>query len=241
VDRIEGMVTRLERTARAFRGFMGCVSPVAASEYGDQDHRFGYAYDARDGSGLDSRPALAVDRGRHKRSDYRFLDFALRRKCRSDTTHTGTPENPGTADPASVPRKTSGPPLRRRAGGSNPEKRLDDLEHRIERLDRMSERFDEWESCLSWVPVTEYGDPDGGFGFLYGARGATPEYQPALAVDTSPWDDPDYMLLAFAGRDRPFGSRTPANVTASRESPLIGARARVGIPPMTSSRTLTPC
>jgi hypothetical protein len=75
----------------------------------------------------------------------------------------------------------------------------------------MSERFDEWESCLSWVPVTEYGDPDGGFGFLYGTRGAKPGYQPALAVDTSPWDDPDYMLLAFAGRDRPFSSRECRN------------------------------
>ena len=56
----------------------------------------------------------------------------------------------------------------------------------------MSEEFDEWESCLSWVPVTEYGDPAGRYGYLFDtARG--PGYRPALAVDVSEWDDPDYM------------------------------------------------
>ena len=67
-----------------------------------------------------------------------------------------------------------------------------------------SERFDEWESCVSWVPVTEYGDPDGAFGYLFG-RAGTPgwSYRPALAIDRSDWDDPDYMFLAFVGGDRP--------------------------------------
>ena len=72
------------------------------------------------------------------------------------------------------------------------------------RLLAASERFDEWESCVSWVPVTEYGDPDGKFGYFYGARGAAPDgFRPALAVDRSEWDDPDYMLLALVGGDRP--------------------------------------
>ena len=34
-----------------------------------------------------------------------------------------------------------------------------------------------------------------------------PAYRPALAVDISEWDDPDYEFLAFKGRDRPFRDR----------------------------------
>ena len=72
------------------------------------------------------------------------------------------------------------------------------------RLLAASERFDEWESCVSWVPVTEYGDPDGEFGYLFGPRDASPPgYRPALAIDRSDWDDPDYMFLALVGGDRP--------------------------------------
>ena len=72
------------------------------------------------------------------------------------------------------------------------------------RLETTSERFDKWESCVSQVPVTEYGDPDGKFGYLYGLRNATaPSYRPALAIDRSDWDDPDYMFLALVGGDRP--------------------------------------
>jgi hypothetical protein len=234
VARIERMVRLMEHIARRFKRFMGCTSPIRVSEYGDQDHRFGYAYDERDGAGLDRRPALAVDRGGRKRSDYRFLKFAQRRRCRSETTHYGTAENPGTADPASASRALGDSP-RRTAKGPSLERRLNELERRAERLERMSERFDEWESCLTWVPVTEYGDPDGGFGFLFGRRGATPDYRPALSVDRSPWDDPDYMLLAFAGRDRPFGGRECGNEPGEsvdkrkrrRHSPLKSNRAIV--------------
>ena len=41
------------------------------------------------------------------------------------------------------------------------------------------------------------------FGGEAGALG----YRPALAVDISEWDDPDYEFLAFIGRDRPFVRR----------------------------------
>ena len=70
----------------------------------------------------------------------------------------------------------------------------------------MGKRFDEWESCLTMVGITEYGDPDGGFGYRF----VTPEGSgslPALAVDISEWDDPDYFFLTFKGRDRPFVER----------------------------------
>jgi hypothetical protein len=234
VANIERMVKLMERIARRFKRFMACTSPVRVSEYGDQDHRFGYAYDELDGAGVDRRRALDVDSGRGKRSDYRFLDFALRPKCRSDTTHYGTAENPGTADPASASESAGAGSKRRKSPGASLKDRLDNLERRAERLDRMSERFDEWESCLTWVPVTEHGDPDGGFGYLFGRKGASSDYRPALAVDRSPWDDPDYMLLAFAGRDRPFGKGECGNEPgesvdkASAGTPGIGGRRKVG-------------
>ena len=193
----------MERIARRFRRSMTCVSRVPVSEYGDRNHRFGFLYDERDGTGLDRRPALAVDTRNRRRPDYIFLKFAHRDECQSAPTRPGTPGNPGTADPAKRGARASSVRSRVRAL----ERRLVKLERRSVRLDRMSERFDEFESCLSWVPVTEYGDPDGGFGYLFESQGAEPVYRPALAIDVSEWDDPDYLFLAFVGRDRPFRNR----------------------------------
>ena len=81
-----------------------------------------------------------------------------------------------------------------------------DLERRVRSLKRSarylqaaSERFDAWESCVSWVPVTEYGDPDGQFGCLFGRRGlSVTRHRPALAINRSDWDDPDYMSSTSA-------------------------------------------
>ena len=149
-------------------------------------------------------PALAVDRkSRPRKEDYLFLNFSRTANCRSHAPLPG-----GTADPASV-RPTaaaSGRPRRRTLRGT-----IRSLEHRVVRMKRSarrllaaSEHFDEWESCVSWVPVTEYGDPDGRFGYLFGTKGAFPDgYRPGLAIDRSDWDDPDYMFLAFVGGDRP--------------------------------------
>ncbi len=204
VKRLEAMVEQMERTARRYRQWKRCISWVRVSEYGDPDHTFGYRYDEKDGTGLDHRPALALDPGRGW-PDYAFLNFAKRDRCRSAPTVPGTPEDPGTADPAFAGVSTASvPTLRTRV--RRLERKVEDLEKRAARLLAMSEEFDEWESCLSWVPVTEYGDPERRYGYLFDtARGRG--YRPALAVDVSEWDDPDYMILAFAGRDRPFRNR----------------------------------
>ena len=87
------------------------------------------------------------------------------------------------------------------------ERRIERLEERADRVERWTGRFDEYESCLSWVPVTEYGDPEGRYGYRFGGDGGALGYRPALAVDISEWDDPDYEFLAFIGRDRPFVRR----------------------------------
>jgi len=222
VNRIEAMVEIMEQSARRYRAWTKCISWLRVSEYGDQDHRFGFHYDEADGTGLDFRPALAVDTSTGW-SDYTFLSFAHRDQCQSDPTRPGTPGSPGTADPASVPTETpglvrvdvqvGGSIKQTSSGGSlrsrlrRLEKRQEDLWTRAKRLDRMSEHFDEWESCLSSVPVTEYGDPEGRYGYRVDDGQGGSGYMPALAFDVSEWDDPDYMFLAFAGRDRPFVGR----------------------------------
>ena len=89
------------------------------------------------------------------------------RSLGNEPTQPGTPGAPGTADPAKLPR--SHPPARRMSLGAL-EKRFHALERREARLERMAEQFDEWESCLSWIPVTEYGDPERRFGYIYEVR-----------------------------------------------------------------------
>jgi hypothetical protein len=62
------------------------------------------------------------------------------------------------------------------------------------------------------VPVTEYGDPDGMFGYVQRhTDGTLAAYRTAIAIDNSEWDDPDYEFLAFVGRDRPFTERECGN------------------------------
>jgi hypothetical protein len=199
VRELEHKVELMELSAARYADWQACVHGVPVSEYGDPDRQSGYLYDERDGTGLRRRPALAVDRkSRPRKEDYLFLSFSRSSNCRSDAPLPG-----GTADPASAHSSA----LRRRTLTST----VTDLERRVSRMKRSarrllasSERFDAWESCVSWVPVTEYGDPDGKFGYLFGRRGSSVfGYGAALAIDRSDWDDPDYEFLAFVGGDRP--------------------------------------
>jgi hypothetical protein len=212
IARLEKQVGVMEQTADRYAKWKTCVSLVPVNEVGDPDSRFGYSYDERDGTGRTFMPALAVDWG-DERPEYAFLRFSRRDGCHSQPTQPG-----GTAEDASVETldtiETVLASSGSRASSSQGDKiralerRLKLLGEREEALRRMSERFDEWESCLSWVPVTEYGDADNRFGYLYGEKGAEePGYRPAIAVDISEWDDPDYEFLAFVGRDRPFTGR----------------------------------
>lgn len=201
VRQLEDKVELMELSAARYAAWETCIRGVPVSEYGDPDRQSGYAYDERDGSGRSFMPALGVDRrSRRGREDYLFLDFARTRMCRSEAPKPG-----GTADAASVGRRVrAGPTGRRRGSLRALERRARRLKRVVRRLEAASERFDAWESCVSWVPVTEYGDPDGGFGFLFGRRGSLDfSFRPALSIDRSDWDDPDYMFLAFVGGDRP--------------------------------------
>ena len=224
VKAVEAKIELMQETADRYEDWEKCIAWVPVSEYGDPDRQFGYRYDERDGTTRGYRPALAVDRrSRPGREDYMFLDFARSSDCESAAPAAG-----GTADSASIrsftpPTLRAALPHRRatrrrpRASGSSRRKRtlraqVARLERKVRRmkrlargLERTSERFDEWESCVSWVPVTELGDPDGKYGYDFSGAAAL-GYRTALTIDRSDWDDPDYMFLALVGGDRPGGT-----------------------------------
>jgi hypothetical protein len=178
----------LRRDARRFDVLLGCTTEVPVDQAGDRRHRWGFRYDERDGTGMDTRPALVRHRGGGQ-ADLRFLRLARTKRCLS-----AAPDPNGTGAPARATRSKS-PPLR-----------LHELEALAASVERRTERFDDWESCLSWVPVTEAGDHDQDLGYFrrIGQRNRF-RHDPAIDVDASEWDDPDYQLAAFAAGDRPFG------------------------------------
>ena len=197
---LERQVQRMEQSAEGYEDWQTCLRYVPVNEQGDRDRQSGYLYDDRDGSGPGHMDALAVDtRRRPGREDYLFIDF------RGEGCGSDTPQPGGTAEPASV--HASSTRAQRRRGLKSQVRALEREERRLfrrsQRLETVSERFDEWESCVSWVPVTELGDPDQRFGYLFGPKGGPVGYRPALHVDRADWDDPDYMFLALVGGDRP--------------------------------------
>jgi hypothetical protein len=192
VARLEWQVERMEQSAEHAEDWMNCIRYVPVNELGDRDRQSGFLYDDRDGTGVGHMDAIAVDwRRRRGREDYLFMHF------RGSGCQSESPRPNGTAEAASMRR----PGLRRQL--TLLERKARRLGARSQRLETISERFDEWESCVSWVPVTELGDPDERFGYLFGPLGGPAGYRPALHVDRSDWDDPDYMFLALVGGDRP--------------------------------------
>jgi hypothetical protein len=192
VTRLASEVERMEQSAEHAEDWITCIRYVPVNELGDRDRQSGYLYDERDGTGVGHMDGIAVDRRRKAgKEDYLFMDF------RGSGCHSDNPQPGGTAEPASVRRLS----LRQELTLLEREARR--LSARSQRLETISERFDEWESCVSWVPVTELGDPDQKFGYLFGPQGGAEGYRSALHIDRSDWDDPDYMFLALVGGDRP--------------------------------------
>jgi hypothetical protein len=201
VRQLEAKVESMTQTVAQQARWTACIERVPVSEFGDPDRQFGYVYDERDGTGVGHMPALAVDRtSRPRREDYLLLAMSQGADCASSAPLPGRTADPATARPRARAARAS----RRRATLRRLERRVRRLKRATRRLSAAAERFDAWESCASWVPVTEYGDPDGGFGYAFGRLGSTTfRYRPALAIDRSDWDDPDYLLLGFVGGDRP--------------------------------------
>jgi len=207
LDRMVGVIREHQRTRARMYRWWDCVHPMRVDQVGDREHRWGFEYDERDGSGVDTRTAL-VRRQVSGRPDLLLLRFGRERGCL-----TRAPDPNGTGDDARpIPKGTVPSVVTRSAARTKGkwqelrrlERRMAMVARAIGRLEDEFDRFDEWESCLSWLPVTEYGRTHQNLGYLYGgAEGAT-AYRSAIDIDDSEWDDPDYMLLAFLGRDRPF-------------------------------------
>ena len=211
---LERRIEAMEVTSDRYAKWKTCVSLVPVNEVGDDDNRFGYNYDERDGTQQTFMSALVVDR-EDESPEYAFLKFARRSGCESQAPQPGgTAEDASVGGPDAIQTELASQETAtsREARVLALERKVRRLEARAEDLERMSERFDEWESCLSWVPVTEYGDADGHFGYLFGETGSRePGYRPAITIDRSEWEDPDYEFLAFIGRDRPFTDRECGN------------------------------
>lgn len=225
---LQGRLARLDTTlsgllgrARRFPELRSCLTPVPVDQSGDRRHRWGYLYDERDGSGLDRRTALT--RVRKGRPDWRLLDLASSRRCLSRTPDpNGTGADARVVAPRGLPAPTARTSPRRLL------RWLRDLELVADEVERHTERFDQWESCLTAVPVTEAGAGWQRFGYLGGRRHRRPHYRAAIDVDTSEWDDPDYQLLAFRGRERPFG-RGECGTDPGESADRVPARSRPGV------------
>lgn len=167
--RLAHRLSRLLHDAKRFDRLRGCTTYLGVDQAGDIQHRWGFLYDERDGTGIDRRPALV--RAPVRDADAVLLRMSTARRCLS-----AAPDPNGTGDDA-----------RRRTPS------LGQLERLARRVERKADRFDHWESCLSWLPVTEDGDARQDLGFLTKRHGG--RHLPAIGIDTSEWDDPDYELL----------------------------------------------
>ena len=162
-------------------------------------------------------------------SGLRVSEFADRDECQS------APTRPGTPGLAEAPR----------AGqlGLAPDPRSVGVRTLERRLEPRTRRADTPRGCPSTStngsrasrgcrsPSTE--TPMVSFGYLFESRRAPPAYRPALAVDISEWDDPDYEFLAFVGRDRPFtkrecGGEPGESVDKARARRALAAPHRTG-------------
>ena len=119
-----------------------------------------------------------------------------------------------------------------------------DLSRKVELMELSAARYADWEACLRGVPVSEYGDPDRQFGYLYDERNGTGmSYMPALAVDrkSRPRKEDYLFLSSHAGATVKATRRCPAEPRSRpprerRPSPAaVRAGRRWGAPSGTSS------
>ena len=87
-NNLQKKIAVMEQTSDRYAQWKTCVSLVRVNEVGDEDNRFGYNYDERDGTGQTFMSALVVDR-EDERPEYAFLKFARREGCESQPTQPG--------------------------------------------------------------------------------------------------------------------------------------------------------
>jgi hypothetical protein len=75
------------------------------------------------------------------------------------------------------------------------------LREDVEDLKEPVEEFDLFDQCMFTIGVTQYGEPDGSSGYVYGTGGQ--ERRQALAMDMRGFDPPQYDFMAFPGEEPP--------------------------------------
>jgi hypothetical protein len=228
---LEKRALGLQRAGSRFDVLEGCTTPLGVDQIGDPGHRFGLLYDERDGTGVDTRTALSPHRG-SATPDLQLLSLSRSAGCLSRPTD---PNGSG-ANARTVPTRPGAVTLGSLRG------LLKLLESRVARTDAITSRFDDWESCLSWLPVTEDGDQRQDLGFVTAdGTPATEGHRPAIDIDNSEWDDPDYQLLAFVGSNRPGGTeecQTEPGESSDVMIPHAGSLARLMVAARARSRDL---
>ena len=202
--------TALLVAARRSDLLQGCTTPLQVDRIGDPRHAYGLEYDERDGTGVDTRTALSPHLGTG-RAELQLLRLSRDPACLSRPADPNGSGAPARALPL-LP-----------AGLASLRAQVRALRQRVALVTAAADRFDTWESCLTWLPVTEDGDERQDLGFVADGR-----HLPAIDVDDSPLDDPDYQLLAFVGGDRPGSGecRTEPGEAADR---LLTRRSRVAL------------
>ena len=93
-------------------------------------------------------------------------------------------------------------------GRLSTQERLKDLQQEvasmredIEDLKEPVEEFDLFDQCMFTIGATQYRNPDGSSGYVYGAGGE--QRRRALAMDMRGCDPPQYDFMAFPGEEPP--------------------------------------
>jgi hypothetical protein len=81
LSRLDHRLARLAHAAGRFDLLLDCTTRVGVDRSGDVQHRWGFLYDERDGTGVDTRPALVRHHGRNP--SWRLLDLSTAGRCLS--------------------------------------------------------------------------------------------------------------------------------------------------------------
>jgi hypothetical protein len=164
---LRAQLVALSATVARYEQWSSCLRVVTVRERGDPMGSDGYRFDAGDGTGISYRTALALAPGAAAAADtYDLLDV------RDDGTCVGLRASPAIG----TDRKS--------------------LRAAVRRVALAVHRFDAWESCLTPIAVSEFGDADGRFGYEVGASGGRTRWRAAISVDRTDPEDPDYLLFA---------------------------------------------
>ena len=186
----------------ALRRLETCIRDVPVNEYGDRDRQFGYLYDER------RRHRARLHAGARRRQEEPAA--AGRTTCSSTSARRRLPQR----RPAARRHRRAGvratPAARTRRAGRPRAARSARLERRVRRC-APAQRLRDDLRALRRVGVVRLLGPGDRVRRprrqvrlpLRARRDASGGYRPALAIDRSDWDDPDYMFLALVGGDRP--------------------------------------